>query len=75
MAPYQFWLDNGIKTFSLQVNFLRPSIYDLKTDENDPSFLSTAQKATHHVPTLAFSNTRNLKITFLRTINTPHLSL
>ena len=44
MAPYYYWLDNGIKIFSLQFNFLRPSIYDLKTDENDPSFLCTA----HH---------------------------
>ena len=49
MAPYQYWLENGIKFFSLQFNFLRPSIYDLKTDENDPSFLSTAQKTTHHL--------------------------
>ena len=49
MAPYQYWLENGIKIFSLQFNFLRPSIYDLETDENDPSFLSTAQKATHHL--------------------------
>ena len=49
MEPYQFWLENGIKFFSLQFNFLRPSIYDLKTDENDPSFLSTAQKTTHHL--------------------------
>ena len=49
MAPYQYWLENGIKIFSLQFNFLRPSKFDLKTDENDPSFLSTAQKATHHL--------------------------
>ena len=42
MAPYQYWLDNNIKIFSLQFNFLRPSVYDLKIDENDPSFLSTA---------------------------------
>ena len=48
MGPYQYWLDNGVKIFSLQFNFLRPSIYDLKTDESDPSFLSIAQKATHH---------------------------
>ena len=45
MAPYQHWLDNGV-FFSLQFNFLRPSIYDLKTDESDPSFLSESQKAT-----------------------------
>ena len=48
MGPYQYWLDNGVKIFSLQFNFLRPSIYDLKTDESDPSFLSVSQKATHH---------------------------
>ena len=46
MGPYQYWLDNGVKIFSLQFNFLRPSIYDLKTDESDPSFLSISQKAT-----------------------------
>ena len=48
MGPYQYWLDNGVKIFSLQFNFLRPSIYDLRTDESDPSFLSVSQKATHH---------------------------
>ena len=48
MGPYQYWLDNVVKSFSLQFNFLRPSIYDLKTDESDPSFLSISQKATHH---------------------------
>ena len=48
MGPYQYWLHNGVKIFSLQFNFFRPSIYDLKTDESDPSFLSIAQKATHH---------------------------
>ena len=48
MGPYQYWLDNGVKIFSLQFNFLRPSIYDLKTDESDPSFLSESQKTTHH---------------------------
>ena len=48
MGPYHYWLDNGVKIFSLQFNFLRPSIYDLKTDKSDPSFLSNSQKATHH---------------------------
>ena len=46
MGPYQYWLDNGVKIFSLQFNVLRPYIYDLKTDESDPSFLSESQKAT-----------------------------
>ena len=49
MEPYQHWLDNGVKIFSLQFSFLRPSIYDLKTNENEPSFLSNAQKTTHHL--------------------------
>ena len=48
MGPYQYWLDNGVKIFSLQFNLLRPSVYDLKTDESDPSFLSISKKATHH---------------------------
>ena len=48
MGPCQYWLDNGVKIFSPQFNFLRPSIYDKKTDESDPSFLSVLQKATHH---------------------------
>ena len=48
MTPYHYWLDNEGKIFSLQFNFLRPSIYDLKTDENDLSFLSSSQKTTHH---------------------------
>ena len=49
VSPYQYWLDNGVKIISLQVNFiLRPSIYDLKTDESDPSFLSLSQKASHN---------------------------
>ena len=48
MGPYQYWLDNGVKIFSLQFNFLRPSIFDLKMDKCDPSFLSISQNATHH---------------------------
>ena len=47
MAPYQYWFDNGVKIFSLQFNFLRPSIYDLKTDESDPSFLSNGHSSLH----------------------------
>ena len=48
MPHYQYWLDSGVKIVSFLFNFLRPSIYDLKMDENDPSFLSVAQKITHH---------------------------
>ena len=48
MGPYQYWVDNVVKIFSLQFNFLRPSIYDSKTDESDPSFLAKSQKIVHH---------------------------
>ena len=48
MGPYPYWLDNGVKIFSLQFNFLRPSIYNLKTGESDPSFLSSSQNVAHH---------------------------
>ena len=42
--PYHYWLANIVKNFSRLFTFVRPSIYDLKTDENDPSFLSSSQK-------------------------------
>ena len=48
MSPYQYWLDNGVKIVSLQFNFLRPSIYDVKTDECGASFLTAAQKVSHY---------------------------
>ena len=48
MSPCQYRLDNGDKIFSLQFNFLRPSIYDLKMHKSDPSFLSLSQKDSHH---------------------------
>ena len=56
MTPYHYWNDNIVKTFPLQVNFLRPSIYDIKPDEDDHSVLSSLQKATHH----------NTYVTFLK---------
>ena len=61
IGPYQYWLDNIVKTFFLRFNFLRPSIYDLKTDESDPSFLSMSQKATHHQTYTKFSKTHKTK--------------
>ena len=48
MGPYQYWLDNGVIILSLQFKFLRPSIYDLKTDVSDPSFLYISQKAAQY---------------------------
>ena len=48
MGPYPYWLYNGVKSFSLQFNFLCPFIFDLKTDESDSSFFSTSQKNAHH---------------------------
>ena len=38
ITPFDWWLSNKVKTFSLQYNFLRPSPYDLRTEENDANF-------------------------------------
>ena len=38
ITPYDWWLNNKLKNFSLQFNFLRPSPYDLRTEENDANF-------------------------------------
>ena len=54
MTPYHYWLDNNVKIFSLQFNFLRPFIYDLTTDEDDPSVLSSSQKATLRITYVKF---------------------
>ena len=49
MHPTDYTFRLMTKTiFSFQFNFLCPSIYDLKTDKSDPSFLSLSQKACHH---------------------------
>ena len=39
ITPYDWWLNNKVKLFSLQYNFLRTSPYDLRTEENDANFL------------------------------------
>ena len=54
MTLYYYWLDKNCKNFSPQFTFLRPSIYDLKTDEVDPSFLPSSQKALHHITYIIF---------------------
>ena len=48
-TPYDWWLNNKVKNFSLQYNFLRPSPYDLRTEENDASFLPYQIKKAHHI--------------------------
>ena len=47
--PYDWQLNNKMKIFSLQYTFLRPSPYDLRTEENDANFLSYQRKKAHHV--------------------------
>ena len=49
ITPYDWWLNNKVKNFSLQYNFLRPSPYDLRTEENDANFFPYQMKKTHHV--------------------------
>ena len=49
ITPYVWWLNNKVKIFSLHYNFLRPSPYDLRTEENDANFLPYQIKKSHHV--------------------------
>ena len=49
ITPYDWWLNNKVKTFSLQYNFLRPSPYDLRTDENYANFSPYQIKEAHHI--------------------------
>ena len=48
ITPYDWWLNNKVKFFSLQYNFLRPSPYDLRTEENDANSLPYQVKKAHH---------------------------
>ena len=75
MSPYQYFVDNGVKIFSLQFNFLRPSIYDLKKDESDASFLSLSQEASHHQTYTKSLQHTNHRTIFLSTINILHHSI
>ena len=49
ITPYDWWLNNKVKIFSFQYIFLRPSPYDLRTEENDANFLPYQIKKSHHV--------------------------
>ena len=72
MSPYQYWLDNGVKFFSLQFNVLRPSNYDLKTNESDPSLSHFHKKLLIIKHMLNFYSTPNHRITFSSITNTLH---
>ena len=49
ITPFDWWLNNKVKIFSLQYKFLRPSRYDLRTEENDANFLPYQIQKAHHV--------------------------
>ena len=49
ITPFDWWLNNKVKSFSLQYNLLRPSPYDLRTGENDANFLPYQIKKAHHI--------------------------
>ena len=49
ITPYDWWLNNKVKNFSLQYNFRRPSLYDLRTEENYANFLPYQMKKAHHI--------------------------
>ena len=75
ITPYDWWLNNRMKIFSLQNNFFRPSLYDLRTEEIDANFLPYQIKKSHHVTYQYFFNTKNLKTICFSIRNTLHPSL
>ena len=48
-TPYDWWLNNQVKIFSLQYNSLRLFPYDLRTEENDANYLPYQIKKAHHI--------------------------
>ena len=70
-----------MQIFSLQYNFLRPSLYDLRTEENDANFLQYQIKKSHHVSYQKFLQYKepenylffNPKYTSLFTFNSEYL--
>ena len=81
ITPYDWWLNNKVEIFSFQYNFLRPSSYDLRTEENDANFLPYQIKKAHHVTYQKFFQYKepenylffNSKYTSLFTFNTEDL--
>ena len=67
ITPYDWWLNNKVKIFSLQYKFLRPSPYDLRTEENDANFLPYQIKKAHHIR--SFFNIKSPIITYSSTPN------
>ena len=81
ITPYDWWLNNKMKLFSLQYNFLRPSPYDLKTEKNDANSLPYQIKKAHHITFQKFLEYKepgnylffNSKYTSLFTFNSDYL--
>ena len=81
ITPYDWWLNNKVKIFSLQNNFLRPSPYDLRTEENHANFLPYQIKKAHHITYQKFLQYKepdnyiffNSKYTSLFTFNSEYL--
>ena len=61
ITPYDWWLNNKVKFFSLQNNFLRLSPYDLRTEENDANFLPYQIKKAHHITYQKFFHNKELE--------------
>ena len=40
LASYEYWTKNIPKIFTLQMNFPRPYVFDLPTDDSNPNFHS-----------------------------------
>ena len=81
ITPYDCWLSNKVKIFSFQFIFLRPSPYDLRTEENDVNFLPYQIKKAHQITYQKFLEYKepenylffNSKYTSFFTLNSDYL--
>ena len=48
LAPYEYWTANIQKVFTLQMNRLRLSVFDLQTEESNPNLSSVKEKRVTH---------------------------
>ena len=48
LASYENWFSNDQKSFTLQRNFLRLSVFDLQTDDLNQFFQTVNKNRVHH---------------------------
>ena len=63
LSPYEYWTSNNQKNFTVQMNFLRQSVFDLHTDDSKQNFQTVKKKRVHHETYKQFSDNIFLVLT------------